>query len=66
MDFDFVVWFELLEWDEYVVFLVGWYWWVFGLGKLVDVGKFDEIMCCINGFVMEGVEVCCVCWVVVK
>ncbi|MGN5354787.1 glycoside hydrolase family 19 protein [Ralstonia sp. L16] len=66
LDLDLVARPELLERDEYAALSAGWYWWAFGLGKLADAGKFDEITRRINGPAMEGAEPRRARWAVAK
>ncbi|KJK02312.1 endolysin [Burkholderiaceae bacterium 26] len=66
LDLDLLTHPELLERDEYAALSAGWYWWAFGLGKLADAGKFDEITRRINGPAMEGAEPRRARWAVAK
>jgi len=66
LDLDLVARPELLERDDTAALSAGWYWWAFGLGKLADAGKFDEITRRINGPAMEGAEARRARWTVAK
>jgi hypothetical protein len=66
LDLDLVTRPELLERDDCAALSAGWYWWAFGLGKLADAGKFDEITRRINGPAMEGAEPRRARWAVAK